>query len=352
MVESLKISGVGSILAAIEEGRPVTRILVLRGAQSDALDGLLVEASKRKLKVIEGSMNDLRRMANMPFNSDPPEALGLLDRDPSASIDEIMASGGLIWLLAGAQYPVNIGFAIRTIEVSGGSAVFVDADLNSDGRKASSRASMKADRFIPVKWISWREASDLARAHNYRIIGIEDSGDVEPWDADLKGRCMLVIGGERHGISADLLQECDSIVKIPMRGFVPSYNLQAPLAVVAAEALRAALRVKGEVLSRLDVHQLDGLAVGERRAALLLVARRVRLALHLDRLQQLVVRLALLGLLEQSLLRAARHERLGDAAHGRVRHRAGDALDGARDGRLRDQRVPRVRRLLRHVGLH
>ena len=238
MADSLKISGVDAILDAIDGGRPVTRILVLRGARSEELDRLLVEASKRKLKVIEGSMNDLRRMANMPFTSEPPEALGLLHRDPSAEISGIMASGGLIWLLSGAQYPVNIGFAIRTIEVSGGSAVFVDADLNSDGRKASSRASMKADRFIPVKWMSWREASDLARAHNYRIIGIEDSGDVEPWDIDLTGRCMLVIGGERHGISADLLRECDSIVKIPMRGFVPSYNLQAPLAVVAAEALR------------------------------------------------------------------------------------------------------------------
>ena len=238
MMDSLKISGVGAILDAIDEGRSVTRILVLRDARSEALDRLLVEASKRKLKVIEGSMNDLRRMANMPFSSEPPEALGLLHRDPSAETSEIMASGELIWLLSGAQYPVNIGFAIRTIEVSGGSAVFVDADLNSDGRKASSRASMKADRFIPVKWMSWREASDLARAHNYRIIGIEDSGDVEPWDIDLTGRCMLVIGGERHGISPDLLQECDSIVKIPMQGFVPSYNLQAPLAVVAAEALR------------------------------------------------------------------------------------------------------------------
>ena len=238
MADSLKISGVDAILDAIDGGRPVTRILVLRGSRSEALDRLLVEASKRKLKVIEGSMNDLRRMANMPFTSEPPKALGLLHRDPSAEVNEIMASGGLIWLLSGAQYPVNIGFAIRTIEVSGGSAVFVDADLNSDGRKASSRASMKADRFIPVKWMSWREASDLARAHNYRIIGIEDSGDVEPWDIDLTGRCMLVIGGERHGISADLLRECDSIVKIPMRGFVPSYNLQAPLAVVAAEALR------------------------------------------------------------------------------------------------------------------
>ena len=238
MMDSLKISGVGAILDAIDEGRSVTRILVLRDARSEALDRLLVEASKRELKVIEGSMNDLRRMANMPFSSEPPEALGLLHRDPSAETSEIMASRELIWLLSGGQYPVNIGFAIRTIEVSGGSAVFVDAELNSDGRKASSRASMKADRFIPVKWMSWREASDLARAHNYRIIGIEDSGDVEPWDIDLTGRCMLVIGGERHGISPDLLQECDSIVKIPMQGFVPSYNLQAPLAVVAAEALR------------------------------------------------------------------------------------------------------------------
>ena len=238
MVEGLKISGVDAILDALNKGRAVTRILVLREGRSDGLRRLLAEASLRNLKVIEGSSNDLRRMANMPFTSDPPEALGLLHRNPSARIDEIMESGELVWLLAGAQYPVNIGFAIRTIEVSGGSAVLVDADLNSDGRKASSRASMKADRFIPVKWISWREAYSLARANDYRIIGIEDSGDVEPWDIDLTGRCMLVIGGERHGISAELLRECDSVVKIPMQGFVPSYNLQAPLAVVAAEALR------------------------------------------------------------------------------------------------------------------
>ena len=67
MVDSLKISGVDAILNAIDEDRPVTRILVLRDARSEALDRLLVEASKRELKVIEGSMNDLRRMANMPF---------------------------------------------------------------------------------------------------------------------------------------------------------------------------------------------------------------------------------------------------------------------------------------------
>jgi len=28
------------------------------------------------------------------------------------------------------------------------------------------------------------------------------------------------------------------VIRVPMTGFVPSYNLQAPVAVVAAEALR------------------------------------------------------------------------------------------------------------------
>ena len=54
MADSLKISGVDAILDAIDGGRPVTRILILREAQSEELDRLLVEASKRKLKVIEG----------------------------------------------------------------------------------------------------------------------------------------------------------------------------------------------------------------------------------------------------------------------------------------------------------
>ena len=55
---------------------------------------------------------------------------------------------------------------------------------------------------------------------------------------DLTGPCMLIIGGERHGIPDELLAQCDVVLRIPMGGFLPSYNLQAPLAVVATEVLR------------------------------------------------------------------------------------------------------------------
>jgi tRNA G18 (ribose-2'-O)-methylase SpoU len=49
---------------------------------------------------------------------------------------------------------------------------------------------------------------------------------------------MLIIGGEREGISKSILEKSDEILRIPMTGFVPSFNLQAPMAIVAVEAQR------------------------------------------------------------------------------------------------------------------
>ena len=59
-----------------------------------------------------------------------------------------------------------------------------------------------------------------------------------PWEEDLTGDVLLVVGGERDGIPEPILSKSDSVIRVPMTGFVPSYNLQAPVAVVAAEALR------------------------------------------------------------------------------------------------------------------
>ena len=169
---------------------------------------------------------------------EPPPILALVGRDPDAGTSEILSSGGLCWLLDGARYPVNIGFTIRTAEVSGAKAVFVDGKLSHAEKKAARRASMKADRFMPVHWVDGFELVKMAKAAGFRIISLEDSGNLEPWDEDLSGNVILVVGGEHDGISKPILDCSDSVIRVPMSGFVPSYNLQAPMAVVAAESLR------------------------------------------------------------------------------------------------------------------
>ncbi len=229
--------GVSEVSEALES-EEVTLVLFHRGSNDPEAMRLRELAEDRGIAVRESSKSDMWRMSRVNDGVDPPPILALVGRRPDATVDEILSSGGLCWLLDGARYPVNIGFTIRTAEVSGAQAVFVDGSLNHAEKKAARRASMKAHRFMPVHWVDGKELVVLAKEANFRVISLEDSGEIGPWEEDLTGDVLLVIGGEHDGISDHILKESDSVLRVPMSGFVPSYNLQAPMAVVAAEALR------------------------------------------------------------------------------------------------------------------
>ena len=234
---SMQRCGGDEVLKSIEDGEEVTLILVKRDTQSIKISKILNYAEELAIRVIYGSENDLWRMSRNNSNG-TPDILCLVGRNPESSMDEVLSKGGLIWLLAGASYPVNIGFCIRTAEVSGADAVVIDAELNNQERSAAKRASMKAHRFLPLFWTSGVEFILKAREYGFRIISVEDIGDSTPWDVDMTGDVILVVGGERNGISENILKLSDDVIKIPMSGFVPSFNLQAPLSYVAIEAQR------------------------------------------------------------------------------------------------------------------
>ena len=229
--------GEDEILAAIDNNENISLILVKRDSETAKLQNILEYAESSGIKIIFGSENDLWRMSR-DNSQGIPNVLALVGRNPDSSLQEVFSNGGLVWLLAGAAYPVNIGFCIRTAEVSGASAVIVDAELNNPERSAAKRASMKAHRFIPVHWTPGLDAIKMAKKSGFRIIAVEDVGISAPWDVDMTGDIILVVGGEKNGISSEILSESDEIVRIPMSGFVPSFNLQAPLSAVAIEAQR------------------------------------------------------------------------------------------------------------------
>ena len=230
--------GAQEVSEAFSNNEEITLILALKDSKDPEVLRLIDIAKNKSIPVKEGSERDIWRMARDNKFDTKPQILALVGRNPNASIDEILESDGIIWLLAGAKYPVNIGFTIRTAEVSGANAVFIDSELNSNDRKGAKRASMKSHRFIPLHWVDGISIVDRAKLSGFRIISIEDIGSKTPWEADLTGKIMLIIGGEREGLSKSILEKSDEILRIPMTGFVPSFNLQAPMAIVAAEAQR------------------------------------------------------------------------------------------------------------------
>jgi 23S rRNA (guanosine2251-2'-O)-methyltransferase len=236
-----QIAGADRIESALLDGEPVQVLLVERDDASEITQRLIAQALARGAAIWSGSRGDLRRMSRGAVVETSIAMLGL---PPKTDLDGLLERGGVVWLLHRAAYPSNVGFALRTAEVSGAEGVVIDADFNHDDRSRVAHVSMGAHRMLPVLWESTRKVIDAARQRGHAVVALEDSGTHAPWEVDLRGPIVLVVGNERDGIGEDVLASCDATVALPMAGFVPSYNLHAAIAAIATERLRQLSAVK------------------------------------------------------------------------------------------------------------
>jgi tRNA G18 (ribose-2'-O)-methylase SpoU len=206
-----RLAGTQAIGAALARGEPL-RLIVLDGGQDDAsARQLLGPARAAGVPVQTVGPRHFERLCP---KGGPGGAVALLGAAPAQDAAELLARPGAAWLLTGVAYPGNAGFAIRTAEVSGAAGVFLDTAFDHEKRREALRASMRADRFLPVLWAPSQQVVDAARP------------------------VLFVVGGEAEGIPESVLEGCDAVARIPMAGFIRSYNLQAAVAVMAAERMR------------------------------------------------------------------------------------------------------------------
>jgi tRNA G18 (ribose-2'-O)-methylase SpoU len=230
-----QLAGVEEIESALRGGDDVRLLLVAADASSEAVRRVTALAKERGVAVRTATRNVILRLS-LPRPAE--DALALVGRDPAASLSESLARGGAFWLLVGVAYPGNVGMVIRTAEVSGADAIAIDGDFDHEAKRAALRASMRADKFMPVLWQDAASVLDAAQAAGHRVVAVDEAGSESLFDADLSGPRVFVVGGENGGIPEAVLSRCHASVRVPMAGFIPCYNLQAAVSAVAVERLR------------------------------------------------------------------------------------------------------------------
>jgi 23S rRNA (guanosine2251-2'-O)-methyltransferase len=231
----VQIAGVEVITAALRERADVRLVLVRADDASEGTAQLVRQAEACGARIWRGSPGDMRRMGRGP---DAEIAVALLGPPPTASVPELLGRGGISWLLHRAKYPSNVGYAVRTAEVSGADGVIVDARFNHADRARIDHVSMGASRLMPVLFHDTESVLEQAAQSGVRCICLEDVGARAPWEVDMRGPLLCLIGSEHDGFSQQLVARCAAVVRIPMAGFVPSYNIQAAMAAIAVERLR------------------------------------------------------------------------------------------------------------------
>lgn len=234
--------GPDAVAAALDAGD--VALLMLTGPDRDlAVASLEIRAQQLGIPVWRGSEGDMRRMS--PDSSHPQCVIAMLGQRADVDLATALGRPGAHWLLHRVSYPSNVGFAIRTAEVSGAASITIDTTFNHAERSRVRHVSMGAERLLPVHYSDTAAVLALAREHGHRIVAVESAGSTPPWEVDLTGSVLIVVGAEREGIAQHVLDGCDAIAHIPMHGFVPSYSLQAAISMVAAERLRQLATANG-----------------------------------------------------------------------------------------------------------
>lgn len=143
-------------------------------------------------------------------------------------------------MIEGIEDPYNFGYAVRSVYAAGADGIVLPGRnwMSAAGVvcRSSAGASEKIDLFTCG---DTQTACRTFKELGYRIVcaGIRDS--VSVYDADLRKPILLVVGGEKRGISRLTLDEADVTVRIDYgREFRGSLSTASAVTVLSFEVLR------------------------------------------------------------------------------------------------------------------
>ena len=157
---------------------------------------------------------------------------------PDLTADQIRL-GGFYVFLEGMEDPYNFGNALRSLYAAGVDGVILPPRNWMSAAGVVARSSAGASERLPIFTCPSETVGTLFHKKGYKILcaGIRDS--VSIFDGDFPFPILLVIGGEKRGISGKLLEEADRIVRIDYgRTFRGSLSSSSAAAVLAFELYR------------------------------------------------------------------------------------------------------------------
>lgn len=241
-----QIEGRNSVLELLESGKDVNKIFVTRGEKHGSINKILGIAKERKIIVVE---KDKKQMDEMAQEENYQGVIAIVPPFEYVEISDILEvakernEDPFVIVLDGIEDPHNLGSIIRTAETAGVHGVIIPkrraVSVNSTVNKASAGAveHMKIARVTNIS-----DAIEELKKAGLWVCGTAVDTNKYYYNQDLTGALAIVIGNEGKGIGEKVKENCDFLVKIPMKGKVQSLNASVSTGIVVYEAVKQRIR--------------------------------------------------------------------------------------------------------------
>ena len=241
-----QIEGRNSVLELLESGKDINKLFVTKGEKHGSINKILAIAKERKIIIVE---KDKKQMDEMAQEENYQGVIAIVPPYEYVEIEDILEyakqkqEDPFILILDGIEDPGNLGSIIRTAETAGVHGIIIPkrraASVNSTVNKVSAGA-VEYMNIARVTNIS--DAIEKLKQNGLWICGTSIDANKYYYNQDLTGPLAIVIGNEGKGIGEKVKNNCDFLVKIPMKGKIGSLNAGVSTGIIVYEAVKQRIR--------------------------------------------------------------------------------------------------------------
>lgn len=235
--------GLLPVLEALRSGaRRVEKILVAEGGGEKRLAEVLELARDAGVHFQKVSRDQLNRIAGPGANhqgvvaqvsaADYSDADELLDKVESQDCP-------LVLVLDGIEDPRNLGALLRVAECAGVNAVFVPEHRAVGLTETVVKTSAGATEYIETAKVkNLNRLIERLKEMDVWVVGASGDAEMSFDEWDWTRPSAVVMGSEGRGLHRLVAENCDALVKIPMKGNISSLNVSVAAGVLLFEAVR------------------------------------------------------------------------------------------------------------------
>lgn len=237
-----QIEGRNSVLELLESERDINKILIAKGERHGSINKIITIAKQRKIVIAEVERQKLNAISETnnhqgviaivpPFNY--VEVEDILDEAKAKKEDPF------VLILDGIEDPHNLGSIIRTAETAGVHGVIIPKRRAASVNATVSKSSAGAVEHVKIARVNnINETIKYLKEEGLWICGTDGDAKDYYYNQNLKGPIAIVIGSEGLGMSRLVKENCDFLVKIPMKGKITSLNASVSAGIVIYEAIK------------------------------------------------------------------------------------------------------------------
>ncbi|MBO5349956.1 MAG: 23S rRNA (guanosine(2251)-2'-O)-methyltransferase RlmB [Clostridia bacterium] len=241
-----QIEGRNSVIELLESGRDINKIYISNGEKHGSINKIIELAKKRKIIITQVDRNKINQMSQTENNQG---VIAIVPPFDYCDVEDILQDAKsknedpFIIILDGIEDPHNLGSIIRTAETAGVHGIIIPkrraASVNSTVNKVSAGAveHMKIARVNNIT-----ETIKYLKEEGLWICGTDMHTNTYYYNQDFKMPVGIVIGSEGFGMSRLVKENCDFLVKIPMKGKITSLNASVSAGIVIYEALKQRIK--------------------------------------------------------------------------------------------------------------